>query len=316
MLFFYQSTTIDSGMGSEQVGYGYYAFGTKTWYSAFEGLNDYTYQRAWGDATGSEVIPQVQLLYTAGWVLFVTHIEGYNLKAVNVTNTGRLRIGNGTYSSGILTINTFYDAVNQFNLGIQGTAVLFPNLTITPTNGIVMAANEMAYAYGARPITVFTGVVAPNSQTMQIGAKVRNKNSRAFTMQARCLRNTTQPLNIRAFIAHEHCIKMQAHIAPYILDTITMRATILASQQSTALSIFNIQATQQSSAYGLFYINTGAYSTQGINFGAYIARRIAKKATVHFTIPALPDNAVIAANASFNATSFSTAQIGIKTYIV
>jgi hypothetical protein len=82
---------------------------------------------------------------------------------------------------------------------------------------------------------------------------------------------------------------------------------------SLATGTFNIVSTYQSTALGLFFIS-GLYSLQTIGIGSRISRLVVKKATVHFTVPAITTTNNVDTFVG-SAIPMSNAQLGMNTYI-
>ena len=297
-------------------GIGYYSFTGKTFFGTFEGQLEYNYSRSWIDATSVNGVGPTLPTYMNGWMVFVTNINGVDLRAISMSSVGRMRIGNGTYSGGNLTISTFYDMVNQVKLGTQGTKVVFPNTTVSGDNTVIMVANETSYDNSLLPgpIRVFTATVAPDSQTLSIRCDIRNKSTQTIQIRAWRSRRTTQQVLCQARIAHEACIKIQARIVPRVAKTIQVQAAIKNYKQTIVLGTFNIQANQSTIVTGTFNI-AGLWSGQRIGMGCRIARSVTRRVVGHFVISATPTTSPLQSTFSFGGTVRSNAVLGIGAYI-
>ena len=316
-LFYYQIA--NHGPGGTSVagstGIGYYSFITKTWYPSFQGQLEGFYQRQFFDLGSLSGIVPYHMIYSNAWLLFITGINQNIIRAINTNYVGRMKLGNGTYSAGVLTLSTFYDMVNQFKLGTQGNKLLFPRITATSDNTIIMAANELAYNYGARPLMFVIGTVAPNSQTIGIRCVIKKKATQQLAIRSWLSARTLRTITCKARINHEACIKIQARIIPRQAKTILIQAAIKNRKTGYIPCTFNVSQTISNIGfYGNFFIINGAQSGHSISSRVYISRPVRKKIFCHFTIPASLATGVTD-TISINATARGGQVLGAKCYI-
>jgi hypothetical protein len=203
-------------------------------------------------------------------------------------NTGRLRYGLFTYNTGTSQVVTaganFYDAVNEVRVVDDWNKLIYPRITRTDADKLVISCTRFHVNRTSKPKSVVIGVIEADAQRFQMRARIQNTYTQTLQMRARIQNTSTQTIDVLARIVFAQCITMRARIAPRNTQTIEMRASIQGAKESKVVGSFSISGARAYKVVGRFSIGGGYNTAQTLAIGASIVKSRRSMVNGHFIV--------------------------------